>query len=214
MKIKLIILGVITLSLLKVTYAQPKKSEYEKEIIAFQNELNAEFADKEESCLLPKDLRKFRKTLKNHSKGLDFFPIDENFKVVAKFVRTANEIPFKMKTTTDRLPIYKKYGEAHFTLNEKQFILSIYQNQKLIKKEKYKDHLFVAYNDLTNGNESYGGGRFLDFKIPDGDAIIIDFNKSYNPLCSYNHSYSCPIPPKENYLEIEIKAGVKVFEKH
>jgi uncharacterized protein (DUF1684 family) len=214
MKIKLLILGVVTLSILNISIAQTEKSNHEKEIITFQNELNAEFADKEESCLLPKDLRKFRKSLKKQSKGLDFFPIDENYRVEAKFIRTANELPFEMKTTTDRLPVYKKYGEAHFTLNGKQFILSIYQNQKLIKKEKYKDYLFVAYNDLTNGNESYGGGRFLDFKIPDGETIVIDFNKSYNPLCSYNHSYSCPIPPKENFLDIEIKAGVKVFKKH
>lgn len=206
MKNKLQVLGVLIFFFFKTTIAQPENSAYINEIQKFQKELNKEFADKKESCLLPKDRRKF--------KGLEYFPINENYKIIAKFVRTENEVPFKMKTTTDRLPIYQKYGEIHFTLEGKQLVLSLYQNLQLSEKEGYKDYLFLAFTDLTNGNESYGGGRFMDLKIPDGDTIIIDFNKSYNPLCAYNHSYSCPIPPKENFLDLAIKAGVMAFQEH
>jgi uncharacterized protein (DUF1684 family) len=63
---------------------------------------------------------------------------------------------------------------------------------------------------VTNGDETYGGGRFLDLIIPEGNQIVIDFNMSYNPYCFYNHSYSCPIPPEENDLNCEIRAGVKI----
>lgn len=195
----------VSLIFSKVAYTQLTDSTYINEIKDFQKELNANFADKKKSPLLPKDRRKFN--------GLDFFPINESFRVEAKFIRTENEAPFKMKTTTDRLPIYQKYAEVHFKLNGKLFVLSVFQNQKLLNKEEYKDYLFLAYTDLTNGNKSYGGGRFMDLKIPEGETIIIDFNKSYNPLCTYNHSYSCPIPPQENNLAIEILAGVKAFYK-
>lgn len=78
--------------------------------------------------------------------------------------------------------------------------------------EEYRDYLFLPYTDLTNAIETYGGGRFMDLLIPSGDTIIIDFNKSYNPSCAYNHAYSCPIPPEENDLNIRITAGVKNLE--
>jgi hypothetical protein len=48
-------------------------------------------------------------------------------------------------------------------------------------------------------------------RIPKGNTIIVDFNKSYNPYCVYNHKYSCPIPPKENFIEFKIQAGVKNY---
>ena len=67
---------------------------------------------------------------------------------------------------------------------------------------------------LTNSNESYGGGRFIDLKIPDGKAIVIDFNKAYNPYCAYNHRYSYPVPPEVNHLNIAIPAGVKAYKDH
>ena len=51
----------------------------------------------------------------------------------------------------------------------------------------------------------------IELKYPENGKIIIDFNQSYNPYCAYNHKYSCPIPPKENFIDIEIKAGVKKF---
>ena len=134
--------------------------------------------------------------------------------VTAKFVRTVDEQPFKMKTTTDRLPEYVKYGELIFDLKGKPFKLNIYQNQDLIKKEGFEDYLFLPFLDNTNGEESYGGGRYIDMRIPDGDTIIVDFNSAYNPYCAYNEKYSCPIVPRENYLDTEVRAGVKAFKKH
>ena len=101
-----------------------------------------------------------------------------------------------------------------FDLKEKPFKLNIYQNQDLIKKEGFEDYLFLPFLDNTNGEESYGGGRYIDMRIPDGDTIIVDFNSAYNPYCAYNEKYSCPIVPRENYLDTEVRAGVKAFKKH
>ncbi len=172
----------------------------------FQKKMNSEYKDATTSPLKDKD--------RKHFEGLDFFNLDSSFVVKAAFKRTLDEKPFKMKTTTDRLPMYVKYGELSFQLKEKEFKLNIYQNQGLIEKEGYEDYLFLPFLDETNGLESYGGGRFMDAKIPEDDTIIIDFNKAYNPYCAYNDTYSCPIVPRENYLKIRIEAGVKAFEEH
>ena len=169
----------------------------------FQKELNAEYADAKTSPLLPEDLKVF--------KTLDFYPANEKFYVVAKFIRTENEQPFEMKTSTDRKPVYVKYGEAYFSIDGQSFKLNIYRNIELSKKEQYKDYLFLPFSDLTCGNESYIGGKYIDMKIPQGDTIVIDFNTSYNPYCAYSHKYSCPKVPLENDLKIAIRAGVKKF---
>jgi uncharacterized protein (DUF1684 family) len=171
----------------------------------FQKELNAEYADAKTSPLLPEDLKVF--------KSLDFYPANEKFFVVAKFIRTENELPFEMKTSTDRKPVYVKYGEAHFTIDGQSFKLNIYRNIELSKKEQYKDYLFLPFSDLTCGNESYIGGKYIDMKIPKGDTIVIDFNTSYNPYCAYSPKYSCPKVPLKNDLKIEIRAGVKKFHE-
>ena len=169
----------------------------------FQKELNAEYADAKTSPLLPEDLKEF--------KSLDFYPANDQFFVVAQFIRSENEQPFEMKTTTARKPVYVKYGEAHFSIDGQFFKLNIYRNIELSKKEQYKDYLFLPFSDLTCGNESYIGGKYIDMKIPQGDTIVIDFNRSYNPYCAYNPKYSCPKVPLENDLKIEIRAGVKKF---
>ena len=169
----------------------------------FQNELNAEYADAKTSPLLAEDLKVF--------KSLDFYPANEKFFVVSKFIRTENELPFEMKTSTDRKPVYVKYGEAHFNIDGQFFKLNIYRNIELSKKEQYKDYLFLPFSDLTCGSESYIGGKYIDLKIPQGDTIVIDFNTSYNPYCAYSPKYSCPKVPLENDLKIEIRAGVKKF---
>nr|WP_314897762.1 DUF1684 domain-containing protein [uncultured Flavobacterium sp.] len=172
-------------------------------VAKFQKELNTEYADAKTSPLLAEDLAEF--------KTLDFYPINEKFFVTAKFVRTKKEKPFEMKTSTDRKPLYVKYGEVFFTIDGKELKLNVYKNIELSKKVSYKDYLFLPFSDLTSGNESYIGGKYIDLRIPKGDTIVIDFNTSYNPYCAYNYKYSCPKVPLENDLNIEIKAGVKKF---
>jgi len=172
----------------------------------FQKEINAEYKDASTSPLKDKDRKNF--------KGLAFFKLDSAYVVKARFERTPEETPFQMKTTTDRLPIYVKYGIVTFNLKGNAYRLNVYQNQDLMKKEGFEDYLFLPFLDDTNGEESYGGGRYIDLGIPEGDEVVIDFNKAYNPYCAYNEKYSCPIVPRENYLDLKVEAGVKAFQKH
>ncbi|WP_242087490.1 DUF1684 domain-containing protein [Aestuariivivens sediminis] len=192
------------LTVVCVTGCTQKKRPLQGET-AFQRTLNAEYKDATTSPLKDKDRKSFE--------GLDFFKFDSTFVVVAEFKRTPDEQEFKMRTTTDRLPVYVKYGELTFQLKGERFQLNIYQNKELIETDGYEDHLFLPFLDETNGIESYGGGRYIDTKIPKGDSLIIDFNEAYNPYCAYNEKYSCPLVPRENYLKTRIEAGVKAFKK-
>jgi uncharacterized protein (DUF1684 family) len=170
-----------------------------------QKKLNEEYADPKTSPLTKTDLKIF--------KSLEFYPVDIKYCVTAKLKRTPNEKPFNIATTTGRKARYVKFGELSFTLNGKPFKLEIFQSTDLVKLEEYKDHLFLPFTDNTNGEGSYAGGRYIDLKLPKGDTMQIDFNKAYNPYCAYNHDYSCPIPPSQNFIDAAIKAGVKAYKK-
>ena len=115
----------------------------------------------------------------------------------------------QFNTTTDRKPLYDKYGVLTFEIDSVQYRLFVYQSHSLREREEYKDYLFLPFGDLTNGELTYGGGRFIDMRIPLGDSVVLDFNKAYNPYCAYSQGYSCPIVPQENFLKLEVKAGVK-----
>ena len=175
----------------------------------YQKELNASYKDASKSPLKKKDLRNF--------KGLDFFPIDSSFVVKATFTKTENAPTFEMATTTDRKPLYKEYGKLNFTLKGKNCTLTIYQSQDDLRDVKYKDYLFLPFTDNTSGEESYGGGRYMDVMTTDITAqntVYLNFNNTYNPYCAYNDRYSCPLTPRKNHLDVAVKAGIKIFEKH
>lgn len=182
------------------------KKRYDKNLTPFQKEMNEFFKDASISPLKEKDLKNF--------KGLDFFPFDSSYVVNAALIRTPEEKSFKMKTTTDMLPEYIKYGIVTFDLFGKSYSLNIYKNLEGINKEGYRDYLFLPFLDDTNGFESYGGGRYIDLDVTEEDNLVIDFNSAYNPYCVYDEKYSCPIVPRENYLPLEINAGVKAFLKN
>ncbi|KAA3625042.1 MAG: DUF1684 domain-containing protein [Bacteroidetes bacterium] len=191
-----------------ITQKESEKKPAWENLPEFHKQLNEQYADPEKSPLKAKDRKSF--------KGLDFFDYNEQYRIEAEFIRTEDAVPFEMMTTTDRKPVYVKYGIAKFQLDGKSFQLNIYQNIELSKKEEYKDYLFLPFTDETNGVETYGGGRYIDLRIPDQEnpnSMLIDFNETYNPYCAYNDIYSCPIPPVDNHLRIEIRAGVKAFHK-
>ena len=176
---------------------------YEGTVKEYQYNMNKRFSDKETTPFNEEDFKNFR--------SLDFFKIDESYKVEANFKKDENPRLFEMQTTTDRTPLYTTYGTATFTINDKEVTIHIYQSKDKDSPNFY-DALFIPFTDATSGDETYGGGRYIEPDLPKDGKITIDFNLSYNPYCVYNSKYSCPIPPKENRLSIPIKAGIKNYE--
>lgn len=180
-------------------------AQTEKENIAsikkFQKELNTEYLNPKETPLRGDNLKNFKKH--------PFFPINLKYRVTAKFVKTENPVPFELPTSSGKFKQYQEYGKATFELDGKSLTLTLYQSLDLMKMEKYKDYLFLPFRDETNEKETYGGGKYMDLKIPIGNEIVLDFNQSYQPFCAYNaFDYNCPIVPAENKLPIRIEAGV------
>lgn len=181
--------------------------EYLSEIKAHQTKMNKSFLDKKKTPLSKKQRKKFKK-----NKGHNFFPINEKFRVVADFKREKQVQEVEMETSTERVVKYDIYGKAIFELNEEEYELTVYQSRTLKEREGYEDYLFLPFTDLTTGESTYGGGRYVDLRIQEGNQMVIDFNKAYSPYCAYSSEYSCTIPPRENFMNIPIEAGLKNIE--
>lgn len=179
---------------------------YKKEIKKHRKEIHKKFKNPKESP--------FRDKAREY-KRLDYFPANLAYRVKARFERIKRGKIFHIKTSNPkRDKKFVPYAKLYFSLQGKELSLTVYRNLELPAIGKYKNHLFLPFMDLSNGESTYGGGRYLDLEIPDGEEMILDFNKSYNPYCAYrSDGWSCPIPPQENFLEIEVAAGVKAYRK-
>jgi uncharacterized protein (DUF1684 family) len=184
-------------------FAQDFKAEIEKH----RDEYKADFLKNSSSPLKKEDFEYLR-----------FYEPNEKFKVACKFVATtrrnsARKKPLEIPTSSGQTAAYTKFGELKFEIDGKPNKLAVYQSLRLRNLPQYRDYLFIPFKDLTNGKESYGGGRYLDLRMKEieGDRIYLDFNKAYNPYCAFSAGYSCPIPPKENHLKVAIEAGEKNF---
>ncbi len=146
-------------------------------------------------------------------RGLHYYPVNRKWKVDAMFIVDTTASIFGMKTSTDRLPLYRKYGTVHFSIGTEPFQLTVFQNMDHLKKNPDSKYLFLPFNDLTSGKTSYGGGRYIDMEITDKETITIDFNLAYNPYCAYASRWSCPVPPPENFLNLAVEAGEMKFHQ-
>jgi uncharacterized protein (DUF1684 family) len=146
---------------------------------------------------------------------LKFFPADETYRVIASFTPTPNAKPFDIPTHSGKVKPYKQYGLLSFKIHDTTLTLEGYQSLTLIKNPKFKDRLFIPFNDLTNYETTYAGGRYLDLSTNDikNGLIEVDFNRAYNPYCAYADGYSCPIPPVANRLSVAIPAGEMMYGK-
>lgn len=179
------------------------------DIDSFREGRNKEFRNRAESPLLNSDFRNF--------KGLNYFDTDEQYRVAAIFRATPDETYFLMPTTSGVSAKYKKIGELTFALEGRGHTLFAYQSERIKTNEawnkKYGHAFFIPFKDRTNGDTTYGGGRYLYMKIPASAETVLDFNLAFNPSCAYGKDqYACPIPPRPNRLDVAIRAGEKIFD--
>ncbi len=183
--------------------AQKPSPEFVADIERHRTEYKADFLTNTRSPLTAAD-----------TAFLDFFPANPAYRFSARFERTPQATPFELPTYSGQKRDYVQYGVLKFEVAGQTQSLHIYQNLRLVKDSTYRDHLFLPFKDLTNGEATYGGGRYLDFRQGDiRDGILsLDFNKCYNPWCAFSDGFNCPIPPAANHLEIAIEAGERNFK--
>ncbi len=191
------IIGIIYYSL---SDTKPSASAYLAQLNKFRREKNQAFRQGDNSPLETPQKTAFD--------SLKYYPGDQAFMPHADFSRNKNPDTTLLQTTGNKAEKYLNWGLVKFNFNNAPQQLRLY-----LKANGRDSTLFIPFADLTNGHETYGGGRYLDAPIPklNESEIALDFNRAYNPYCAYNNAYSCPLPPAENRLQVAIPAGEKSF---
>lgn len=172
---------------------------YLKDMESHRKEKDEFMINSEKSPLLSENRANF--------KGLPYYPVNQDFLFKQKLIRSEETDTIQIATSKGKPRPAHIYGYFKLEIDGISFKLYAYRFLK-------SDHLFIPFKDKTNGTATYGGGRYIDFKIREDNIYEIDFNKAYNPYCAYNPKYDCPIPPLENHLPVEILAGEKYAGKH
>ncbi len=145
-------------------------------------------------------------TQRANFKGLHWFPIDESYKITAKFEPFAAPKEVLIPNVLGGNFKMQSPGVLKFKLDGKEYAL-----EPVL--EKGSDQLFIIFRDLSSKTETYQAGRFLYAEKPINGEVILDFNKAENPPCAFTPFATCPLPPARNRLKVEIKAGEKSFIK-
>jgi uncharacterized protein (DUF1684 family) len=136
---------------------------------------------------------------------LDFFEIDQTYKVEGRFVPYQPHKKIKITSVIGQVEEMDCPGIAQFALAGKNLTM------EPILESPDANELFFIFKDLTNGKETYPGGRFLYSSLPQGNQVTLDFNQAHNPYCAYSSFSTCPLPPLQNWLKVPIRAGEKVY---
>lgn len=132
--------------------------------------------------------------------GLEWFAIDERYRVTARFVPYNPPKSIPVLNVLGDTTVQHSPGFAEFTLNG--------QSLRLEPVEE-GDQLFFILKDRTAGKQTYPAGRFLYAARPKDGTVVLDFNKAYSPPCAFTPYATCPLPPKQNQLPVRIEAGEK-----
>ena len=171
----------------------------EEKLRIFREKKDWFFKEDSQSPLNERDRKKF--------KGLIYFPIDLKYLIIGSIEKYPTEpkpIYVNLPTNKEMGRKYVKYGRFKFKWEGKEYVLQIYRTLG-------GGELFLPFKDNTSSTETYSEGRYLYIEPMPVGKVMIDFNRAYSPFCQYNEKYTCPFAPKENWLEIEIRAGEKRF---
>lgn len=163
-----------------------------------------EYFSNEHDSPIPEELTtKFR--------GLNYFPVDQKYRSIVSLNKYREPGKVTMMTSKGTKAEYLKIGFFDIEIEGKTYKLQAYKMLTPHQRE-HEDPLFIPFRDNTSGKETYPSGRYLDVAETKSGYYELDFNRAYNPFCSYNDNYVCPLPTRENWLDTEIRAGEKIFK--
>jgi uncharacterized protein (DUF1684 family) len=134
--------------------------------------------------------------------GLPYFDPDPAFHFEARLERPTTTEYEDIQTSDGQIQHLPRAGTLRFKIGDREIGLTAYDQG---------DELFVPFRDATSGGDTYGSGRYVEAHRLEGGTYDLDFNTAYNPYCAYNEEWSCPLPPRENWLDVPIRAGEKTF---
>ena len=143
---------------------------------------------------------------RNKFTQLNYFEVHTDFKVEGTLQESDFPTYMNLHANENAPTTYEKIGIVEFNLLGNTYKLSAF-----IGPGENKNRIFIPFKDLTSGKSTYGAGRFLyAIKKETENVYSIDFNYAHNPYCAYNPNFSCPLPPKENFINLAVKAGEKM----
>jgi uncharacterized protein len=138
--------------------------------------------------------------------ALRYFEPDPAFRFESRLERYPVESSMVMATSKGTRQLFNRVGRFNLLLEGDRVQLQAYQSAGMEDPS-----LFIPFRDATSGRETYPSGRYLDMKVEHDDNYLVDFNYAYNPYCAYNEGYVCPLPPRENWLKVAMRAGEMTF---
>lgn len=139
--------------------------------------------------------------------GIKRFPVNQDWRVKASFNRFDEPQTITIPDILGETYQDSLYGILKFSINGMEYSLNP------LGHPDEDEEFFIIFGDQTNGNGTYSGGRYIYIPTPEEDGTTyIDFNKAYNPPCVFSEYATCPLPPPENRLELQVTAGEKLYE--
>lgn len=137
-------------------------------------------------------------------KGIDNYATHANWRIEATVVHSDDAKMIDITNVLGQTTPQVSPATLVFSIDEKEY--------RLDALDGGKEELFIIFGDSTNGNETYPSGRYMYVKRDDSEnKTILDFNKAYNPPCAFTPFATCPLPPKQNVLDLSIEAGEKKY---
>lgn len=181
----------------------PTQNQHAQEIEDYRNQ--------REQLLLDSDSTPLTQAQIDNFEGLDYFPIDLQFRIVGEYTAKNRPRERQLNTTSGSKITLDKHGEVKFYINGERYILNVYVNNNLPEFSNAQQ-LFIPFMDASSQDESYENGRYLPVDPPDeNDQMILDFNMAINPYSAYNSNYFSAIPPSGNNLIENIGSGERKF---
>ena len=176
------------------------ETPYFEKVKATRSEKDTFLRTDKDSPLLPEQRSTFP--------GLAYYDINPDYRVPAFLTERRGEVPviIELQRTDNQTDKMRKVGGLGFAIGAAQYTLTAFADVN----DQTMERLFVPFGDLTNGTETYGGGRYMNLTRTQTGLYEVDFNQAYHPYCVYNPAWACPVPPRENRLAVAIPAGERL----
>ena len=186
------------LALLALSACTAREIPYEDEIAAWRADKDRFMRESPESPVSAADRAAFPQLL--------YFPINPEYRVPASLTVARADDILDMQTSTGQRRRMQRIGALEFTVKGQPLKLTAFAEATDTQLRR----LFVPFHDLTNGSDTYPGGRYLDLDRTATGVYDLDFNRAYHPFCVFNATYDCPVPPRENRLPTTVRAGERL----
>lgn len=191
------IVVVLTTSAVGCTSDDGASPDYEQTVM--QDRVQRDMQMREKESVVPPGR-------KDAFRGLDYYPVDPAYRYVVRLRRQPNPDTVRIPESTGAATTQVRVGHVEVPLPEGPTRLEVFRGTG----DDPRGRFWLPFADPTNEDSTYKAGRYVDLqRRGKGDSVVVDFNRAYNPTCTYNPNYACPLPPAENRLGQPVPAGEK-----